>query len=94
MATVVANNQQVLSQKMNIKQQLQNAQGNGIAFKILKPSVGKSSKSGQGRGQQNVNGALTNLMFNQTGKLISADVKTDPNANTNTKLKFNKTHGY
>jgi len=33
-------------------------------------------------------------MFSQTGKLVSAEVRADPNSNTNTKLKFNKTHGY
>ena len=33
-------------------------------------------------------------MFSQTGKLVSAEVKTDSNANALAKAKFNKTHGY
>ena len=79
---------------MNIKQQLQNAQGNSSVFKILKPSSGKSAKSSHGRAGQNNHVGVNNVMFSQTGKLVSAEVKADTSSNTNAKVKFNKTHGY
>lgn len=68
-------------------------QGNNSVFKILKQSNGKT-KSSHGRVNQNAHVGANNLMFNQTGKLVTAEVKTETNAHANAKLKFNKTHGY
>jgi len=63
-------------------------------FKILKPASGKPQKSSHGRGAQNSHGGNGNLVFSQTGKLVSGEVKTDVGASVNAKQKFNKTHGH
>lgn len=34
------------------------------------------------------------MVFSQTGKLVSGEVKTDVGASVNAKQKFNKTHGH